>query len=338
MSRAFEKIRIVVVGLGSAGRRHAANLMTLGVKEVIPCSEWRQLKEIELGGRTLQVVPDYEQALNSRPDAVCLANPTSMHASYLAKAVDRGCSVYVEKPVASSSHGMESLKEQIARSNVVVAVGNQLRFNSCLEHLRRVLSDNVIGRILHVHADMGEYLPNYHPQEDYRSSYAARETLGGGVLLTQIHDINYLHWLFGSFETVYAVEGRRSDLQIDVEDSVSFLLKNSDIAISGHVDFLQRVPRRILTITGEFGTIGWDYNSNTLKLSNADGERELGNGQPLDRNAMFLEAMSDFLSCCGSTRTPRTDFASGLMDVAVVDAIRESSKTNKAAAISYDIS
>ena len=330
-------MKALVVGLGSAGRRHAENLVALGVEEVIGCSEWRQLKELNLAGRPSEVIHDYSQALDRNPDAVFIANPTSLHMSYLEAAVERGFHVYVEKPLAASCAGLSHIVEKVRHSPSIIAVGCQLRFNECLRRLKAQLLDSRIGRLLHVHVDMGEYLPNYHPDEDYRTGYAARRDLGGGVLATQIHDVNYLHWLLGLFQQVYAIGGKISQLEVNVEDSVSFLMKGESCPTTVHIDYLQQSSRRVLVVTGELGTLTWNYHLNSLKLIDTQGETELGPGGPLVRNEMFIAAVSDFLHCIRTHERPRTDFWEGLMDLAVVDAIRDSFTSNKMVPICYDV-
>ncbi len=318
--------RAVVVGLGSAGRRHAQNLLSLGVESVEAVSEWRKLGEAEVGGVELRVAHSLEQALASGPEIAVIANPTSLHARSAAAALNAGCHVYVEKPLAETAKAARPLVELARRRRQVLAVGCQLRFNTCLERLKALLENGRLGRILHAQAVMGEYLPDYHPDEDYRQSYAARAALGGGILLTQIHELNYLQWLFGSFESVYAVGGKTSNLEIDVEDNVSLLLRTPEgLAVSAHIDFLQRPRRRTVTVCGEQGAASWDYDRNTLTLTVPGAEpSELGPGGPLDRNRMFLDAMSDFLNCAAAGARPRTDAAQGLADVRLADAARAS--------------
>lgn len=328
-------MRALVVGLGAAGRRHAENLLSLGVQEVIACSEWRKLKEFSVRDRRIEVLTDYSQALNRQPDAVFIANPTSLHVQYLEKALERGCHVFVEKPLAASPAGLAGVSKKVRESKSVVAVGYQLRFNECLRRMKTALKDGMVGRLLHVHVDMGEYLPAYHPDEDYRAGYAARADLGGGVLSTQIHDINYLHWLFGPFQQVYAIGGKISELEIDVEDSVSFLAKAAAGPITVHMDYLQRRPKRTMTVTGERGTLTWDYHLNSLVLSDGQGEREIGPGGSLIRNDMFTAAISDFFSCIRDKTQPATGFHDALMDVIVVDAVRSSFSANKPVTVSY---
>ncbi len=330
--------RVLVVGLGSVGRRHAENLVSLGCAHVEVCSERHCVQEFSVGDVSLRVFHEYEAALDARPDVVVIANTTNLHASYAARAIERGCHVYLDKPAALSAVEALPLADLARARSVTVAIGCQLRFNACLESIKAILGSGRLGRIVYVHAQMGEFLPDYHPDEDYRQSYAARAQLGGGVLRTQIHDINYLHWLFGRFETVYAVGGKSSDLEIDVEDNVSFLLRSrSGVGVAAHMDFLQRPRRRALTIAGEWGSLYWDYDANSVRMvSGAEPEQEVGQGVPLDRNGMFLGAMRDFFRCMAAGCPPRTTLADGIADLRVVDAVRASFTTNTLATIVYD--
>ncbi len=315
------KLRVLIVGLGSIGRRHADNLATLGASLEAVSSR----AENAAPGRPLTLHRDYAQALKGRPDAVFIANPTSLHAEYAAAALEAGCHVYLEKPAAVSAAQAAPLAALARARKRVLAVGCQWRFNPCLERVRQALSEGELGTILSASATMGEYLPDYHPGEDYRKGYAARKDLGGGVLLTQIHDFNYLAWLFGPFSTAYAVGGKVSSLELDVEDSVTALLKSrAGVPVSAHVDYIQRKKNRSLTIVGSEGTLVWDAFENRLD----QGARSWAEG-PLDRNAIFTAAVADFLACVKTGGRPRTSIEDAIADLAIVDAVRQSMDTGR---------
>ncbi len=330
-------LRFLVVGLGSAGRRHAANLAKLGASEIAVCSESQRLECFEIEGVRAFMFHSYKEALAWHPDAVIIANPTALHAQYAAAALLGGAHVYVEKPLDRSTTQIGSLAETLRSSGQVLAVGNQLRFSPCLGRLKSLLDAGELGRIVHVHVEMGEYLPSYHPDEDYRNSYAARAELGGGVLLTQIHDINYLHWLFGRFDSAYAVGGKTSSLEIDVEDNVTFLLVSKTArAVTGHMNFILRPRRRTLIVAGERASAEWDFYRNTLELISEGPSREAVRGDLLDRNAMFVDAIENFVDCIRNGSQPRTGFEDAAADLSVVGAIKESMATSRTVAIPYD--
>lgn len=317
-------MRALVVGTGSAGRRHAGNLLRLGIGVEI-CSEWRCVAEYDCDGTSLPVYHDYTTALATQPALVVIANPTHLHAEYAIAASGRGCHVYLEKPAARTAREAENIRAAMGGSTVV-AVGNQQRFNECLERLREIVTSGSLGRIIHVQHNMGEYLPDYHPGEDYRRGYAARAEMGGGVLLTQIHDLNLVHWLFGDVGTVFAAGGRTSDLDIDVEDNVSAALTMADgTQVALHMDYLQRPKRRTIAVLGERASVVWDYYANTLTSIDPNGTpQEIGPRAPLDRNRMFVRAMEDFLRAAAGGPPPRTTLDDAIRDLQVVDALKRS--------------
>ena len=87
-----------------------------------------------------------------------------------------------------------------------------------------ILSNNTLGKVMYVRGEFSEYLPDFHPYEDYRISYASKKNLGGGVLLTQIHELDLILSLFGKPKKIYSFCDKTSNLEIDVEDSVDALM------------------------------------------------------------------------------------------------------------------
>lgn len=317
---------VAVVGTGSIGRRHLANLLRLGVRDVIAVSEHNRRVGLEIDGTSIPVVHEYTDVLGPDVEAVVIGNPTSLHRSYLARALAADKHVYLEKPAAESAEGLDKLATQAEKRGLVVAVGTMYRFNGRLVSLERRLAAGAAGRLLSVETMLGEHIADYHPGEDYRQGYAGRAELGGGVLLTQIHQIDWLNWLFGPFECVFAVGDRRSDLEIDVEDNVSYLLRaRFGVPVYGHLDYLQRPKRVTLTVTGEDGRFHWDLFADRLEFSPARAQAapEVETGDD-DRNAMFAAAMTDFLDCVRTGRTPRSSLQDGLTALRIVDAIKAS--------------
>jgi predicted dehydrogenase len=180
-----------------------------------------------------------------------------------------------------------------------------------------------------VHAVQAEYLPLFHPYEDYRRSYAARADLGGGVVLTQIHEIDYVHWLFGMPSSVFAVGGRVSELEIDVEDTASALLAykldGKALAVHLHLDYLQRPSTRSCTVIGENGVIAVDLRQPSLTWSDAKGKVVREERYPgFERNQMFLDEMRHFLAAARREEPVEVDLAHGIDTLRIALAIRRS--------------
>ena len=320
-------MRIAVVGTGSIGRRHIGNLLKLGYDDVLAVSEKKKIKTLEVGSRNVRVVNDIDAALHSTVDTMFICNPTGLHFRYLEKAIEAGKHVFVEKPVGSMMGDFISLRKQSEQKKLIIAVGHQFRFNPHLEELRKKVKANFMGNIFRVEAIQGEHIADYHPGEDYREDYAARKDLGGGILLTQIHQIDYLNWIFGPFSRVFAVSRQPSILGIDVEESVSYFLEShSGCPIYGHMDFLSRPKTVSIRIMGDERSMIWDYYGGKLICSNQGNvdEEAITFERPLDRNQMFLDVVRDFLEAAESGGKPRSDLTDGVAALRIVEGIKES--------------
>ena len=203
-------MRVLIVGLGAAGQRHARNLRTLLGDEVellalrrrgggAALSETLEPQHGTLPQESLgiRVFDDLERALELRPDGVIVADPTSMHLATASAALAAGCALLIEKPLSHSWHGVPEFLAAASQHPAPVLVGYQFRFHPLLARAKELVGEAVFGEVVSAAATYCEYLPDWHPYEDYRRSYAARSELGGGIVLTQIHDIDYLCWLLG---------------------------------------------------------------------------------------------------------------------------------------------
>ena len=177
-------MRFLICGLGSIGQRHLRNLRALGQQDIVL---WRTglgtLPADDLEG--IPVEPDLMTALERwQPDAAVVANPSALHVEAAVPAARAGCHIFIEKPVSDRLEGLEDLRAALAVGGGEVLVGFQYRFDPGLIRARELLHGGTIGRPLSARAHWGEYLPDWHPWEDYRRSYAARADLGGGAALT----------------------------------------------------------------------------------------------------------------------------------------------------------
>jgi predicted dehydrogenase len=323
-------MKILIAGLGGIGQRHLRNLRTvLGNEEEICAVDLRRnipvLTDqllVEAGTTleekyNLQIYPDIEPALAWKPEAVFVCTPTSLHISTALRAAQAGCHLFVEKPL---SHNLEQVEEMISLvegRGLKAVVGYQMRFHPCLQRLHALVQEKKVGRILSVRAEIGEYLPGWHGYEDYRQMYASRKDLGGGVILSQIHEMDYLYWLFGLPGSVYALGGHLSSLEVDVEDTAEIMMNfNQDghsIPVSLHEDYLQRPPRRTCEIIGDHGKILLNLVMLSVDVFNDEGKQiEASSFAGFQRNQMFLDELKYFLA--GLRGSPGSSTGQGALD------------------------
>lgn len=336
-------MKILMVGLGSIGQRHLRNLRLL-LGEEVSIGAYRTKRQSVVLNNAMQVeegvsleekyhliiFDDLETALAWQPTFVCICNPNNLHMPVALAAARAGCHLFVEKPL---SHNYEQIEELIALTNekqLVSFVSYQMRFHPCLQRVRELLQNNVIGRVLSVRAEMGEYFPGWHPWEDYRQSYAGQASMGGGSLLAQIHEMDYLYWLFGMPSRLFAVGGHLSSLEIDVEDVASVLMDCSGVPVHLHLDYVQRPPSRTLQIVGDSGKILLDLHAAKLLRFDTKGNlaEDISHAE-MERNQMFLDEMKHFLACLERRETPLISLSDGAKSLKMALAAKESLATGK---------
>jgi len=325
-------MKILIAGLGGIGQRHLRNLRTLlGVGTEICGIDLRSnipvlTDQLQVeGGTTLEekyhlhIFPDLEPALAWKPEAVFVCNPTSQHLPTALRAAKMGCNLFIEKPLSHNLEQVEELINLVESHGLTAVVDYQMRFHPCLQRLHAHVQEKKIGRILSVRAEIGEYLPGWHSYEDYRQMYASRQDLGGGVILSQIHEMDYLYWLYGLPRSVYALGGHLSSLEVDVEDTVEILMDydmyGRSVPVSLHEDYLQRPPRRISEVIGDHGKILVNLVALSVDVFDGDGNQiEATSYAGFQRNQMFIDQLKYFLaSLPGSPGSSKGQETPGLL-------------------------
>lgn len=311
---------ILIAGLGSIGRRHLRNLRLLGDYPVIGYRSGQGgLLEHDL--RDIVVENDLSKALDHHPDIAIISNPTALHLETAIPCAEAGCNLFIEKPLSHHLAGCDRLEKIVRRNRLVVMIGCQFRFHPLLLSLKSQLDDGRIGKVIGARAEWGEYLPDWHPWENYRCSYSARKELGGGVTLTLIHPVDYLYWLFGSVVRVKAMASKILSLETDVEDDyLEMTIRHLSGVISQvHLDYLQRPPIHTLTVRGEAGRVEWNDHAGLLVWKDPAGrESHEGVSPGFDRNELFLQEMRHFLQCVDHSQKTRVPLEDGIEVMKIV--------------------
>ena len=325
-------MRFLISGLGSIGRRHLQNLLALGERDIVFHRSGKStLPDDELPD--FPVESDIDAALERwNPDAVVVSNPTSMHLDVAIPAARKGCHLLLEKPITSELDRVNELKSALAIGGGEALVGYQFRFHPGLIKVKELLEDEAIGKPIYVHAHWGEFLPDWHPWEDYRKSYSAREDLGGGVLLTLSHPFDYLSWFFGSVQEVSASVKKLEELGISSDSLADVRLTYKD-GILGHVhlNYIQSPPHHQLSIVGNEGLIGWDNRTGTVQLTRKGEERleEFLQVSSFERNDMFLSEIEHFIRIIRGEEKPVCTLADGVESLAIALAAHLSARERR---------
>lgn len=303
---------ILIAGFGSVGRRHLRNLRALGHKKFVLLRSGKStLPDDE--ARDIPTEYDLTKAFAHKPIATIITNPTALHMPVALSAARAGSHIFLEKPISHTLDDVKELQYLVEKHNLIVQVGFQFRFHPELLKIKRRLEKNEIGKIVSVQAHWGEYLPDWHPWEDYRKSYSAKKELGGGVILTLCHPFDYLRWLIGEVSGVTALESKNGGLGIGVEESADVLLRFMSGAVGNvHIDYLERPAQHFLRIIGQNGIIHLDFLKSQKK-----------------RNEMFIAEMKHFLSCIKTGKRPKCSLVDGAAALKIVLAAKESASKGR---------
>lgn len=325
-------MKFLISGLGSIGRRHFRNLLALGERDILLHRSHRAtLPDDELAG--FPVETDLGAALAHHPDALIVANPTALHLDVAIPAAQAGCHILMEKPISHSLEKVNEFRSALQQGGGQCLVGFQFRFHPGLRQVKAWLDAGLVGAPLSARGHWGEYLPGWHPWEDYTQGYAARPDLGGGVVLTLCHPLDYLRWLVGEISDVWAFTSHQG-LGMAVEDMAEIGLRFSGGCLGSlHLDYIQRPASHTLEISGTLGRIGWDNASGAARLYQADGSKEWQTVDPpagFERNWLFMDELRHFLAVMRGETRPLCTLEDGVQALKLARGVHESAETRQA--------
>jgi predicted dehydrogenase len=320
-------LKFLIAGFGSIGRRHLRNLLALGEEDILLYRTHNSTLPDQDEAARFPVVTNLEDALSARPDAVIISNPTALHLDVAIPAAEQGCAILIEKPISHSMDRLDEFQSAVQRGGAPVLVGFQYRYHPTLQMAVCFLAGGSIGTPLSARAHWGEYLPNWHPWEDYRQGYAARADLGGGVILTLCHPFDYLRWLLGEVDSLFALTAQSGGLELPVEDTAEVTLRFASGSVgSVHLNYVQQPPVHTLEIVGSTGTLRWNNADGRLSLYQADRADWQTFAPPdgFDRNWMFVDEMRDFLVAVRGEKQPQCGLEDGIRALEIALLARQS--------------
>ena len=296
------------------GRRRLRNLTLLGGNElaaVEPSVERRTAVAEEFA---IPLFATYEEGLAWGPEALVVSTPPDAHAEYALDAARRGLPFFTEASVVSA--GMDELVDAVRGSASVAAPSCTMRFHPAVQRIRELIAGGAIGRPLAVVHHVGQYLPDWHPWEDYRTFYVARRETGAAREIVPF-ELNWLTALFGKVESLTGLRGKASELEADIDDIYSsVLLFESGVHCTLVVEVLSRPGVRRARIVGSEGTLEWDWNEKLVRLHSTgdsawtdypDPPPIEGPGGEWVAENMYVEEMRAYLEAvAGGTPFPLT--------------------------------
>lgn len=316
----------VVIGSGSAGRRHALALRRadpdLRIVVVRRSDSHQPIDALRDAG--ISTVASIDEV----PDAVTLgvvASPATFHRSSIDALAPRSVALLLEKPVATTSADAVAIRK--ATAHMPIAVGYHLRCTDTIRRVRDLVSEGAIGEPSRFDLSTGQHLDLWRPAVDARTSVSARTELGGGVLNELSHEIDAVAHLLGDIASVSATLGHTgapTDGNVDTVADLELLLTCEAVG-TVHLDMVSDPAHRRWNIGGEDGVVRADFQTGRIERTTRSGtEVVVDRSTPGERDRAEDRVIANLLAIARGDEEPLCTLDEGIAVVAVIEAARRS--------------
>tara|TARA_B100001123_G_C15238461_1_gene998120 strand:+ start:431 stop:1468 length:1038 start_codon:yes stop_codon:yes gene_type:complete len=261
-------------------------------------------------------------------DFAIICNPTSEHIKTIKKLLKHKIPILVEKPLSNSINRLDDVLLTLKKNKTLLLTGHMMRFNPAVIKLKKMIKNNFLGRIYNVVIKSHSYMPGWHKYEDFKKLYASNKSLGGGVILTETHEIDLLKWIFGIPNKIIAFKNKKNKFNLDVEDTVNGAIKYNNrfnFLVTFSLSFIQKLPTKKISIYGKKGKLTLDLISNKLTFENIKNTKPIKIiDSNISRNELFYLQLKHFVSLIKKKRTTSQILDNGYDSLKICLAIKKS--------------
>ena len=262
----MDDLKVCFVGIGSIAKRHISNIKNHLNEYNCQIDAFRSSNKPLTDDISEYITNEYHSYgdVPKDYDAIFITNPTRFHYDTLKLFKDNSNNFFIEKPIVDFNDLNKNFDEFKSK---ICYVACPLRHGNVIKYIKENIDLNDVNGVRSI---CSTYLPEWHPNEDYRKSYSSKKELGGGVSIDLIHEWDYLTYLFGMPDDVYSILDKVSDLEIDTEDIAIYIAKYQNMLLELHLDYFGRFPIRELMIFNKDETIIGDIYNNKIMFKNSN--------------------------------------------------------------------
>lgn len=259
-------MRVLVVGLGSMGKRRVRNLQSLGVTEIagVDIREDRRAEAANKYG--IAVYSDIRPGFSElRPDALVISTSPEHHMTYAWAGFERGLHCFIEASVVDADRILE-LHKRTDGTAVLMAPSCTMRYFPGPKKVRELIRSAVIGRPLNVNYQTGQYLADWHPWERIEDFYVSSRDTGACREIVPF-ELTWLNDVFGTPDPLACVKGKLTEISADIDDIYHCLLRYpGGVLANMTVEVISRPQAtRELRILGTEGEIVYSADENCVR-------------------------------------------------------------------------
>lgn len=319
--------RVLVVGVGSIGERHARCFLATGRADISICELNSQLRGAVAERYGIeQSFGDLQQALAEPPDAAVICTPAHLHISMAAAAAAAGVHVLIEKPLSTSLSGVDDLRALIAARKLHAAVAYVYRAHPVLTAMREAIRSGRFGEPLQIVAVSGQHFPFYRPA--YREIYYKDRATGGGAVQDALtHVVNAGQWLVGPIDGLVADVDHLALEGVEVEDTVHVLARHGRVMGCYSLNQHQAANESTISVICRRGVARFEYHRNRWRWATEPGAPWCDEqAEPLERDALFVRQAAAFLDVLDGVTPPLCTIEEALQTLRVNLAILASAE------------
>lgn len=264
------RLPVLIIGLGSMGKRRVRNLQALGLQEVYGFDKRADRAEEASKLYGIKTFTDFNEACRSvSPKAFVISLPPDIHHVYMKVAIEMGVPFFVEASVVDTD--MEQIIAAARAKNLFAAPSSTMYFHPAIKKIFALVNSKYLGHISNVLYHMGNYLPDWHTYEKVSDFYVSKKETGGAREIVPF-ELTWLSRLFGFPKQVAATVKKTIEIEgaSDIDDTYNSILDYGSYTIMLTVDVVTRHATRRLLINGSLRQLEWDWNSNAVRVFHHD--------------------------------------------------------------------
>lgn len=315
---------VAVIGLGNIASRHRRNLRVLFPDAKIYAVSASGRVPTENISDCDKLFASIDELILENVQLAIIASPAPFHTHHAIPFIKAYIPVLIEKPVTSTLEEAKKLQQIAEKYSTPIAVGYCLRYLSSAQAMKELIEAQQIGTLSYVNIEIGQYLPDWRLNKDYRNCVSANSKLGGGALLELSHEIDYTQWLLGPLHLQHAILQCSEQLNLEVEDNVNILATtNNNTIVNIHLDFLQRKAYRYCRFVGTTGSLEWDLIKNEIIFTTKNQVTTLYTAPEWDKNNMYLEMLLDFIEKINGKKNQSVTLSESIKTIEFIEKIKK---------------
>ncbi|MCA9230461.1 MAG: Gfo/Idh/MocA family oxidoreductase [Planctomycetales bacterium] len=308
--------KILVIGVGSIGERHVRCFQHTGRAEISICEINDSLRsEVAERYEIKEQFQSLDAALNVPHDAAVVAVPAHLHVPMSLQAAEQGLHLLIEKPLAVTTAGVETLIEAVVDRDLVAAVAYVYRASPALQAMKRAIDDGRFGKPVQLVAVSGQHFPTFRPA--YRETYYRDRATGGGAIQDAItHVLNAGEWLVGPIDRLVADAAHLILEDVEVEDTVHLVARQGSVLSTYSLNQHQAPNEGTITVVCERGTVRMVFPEHRWRWM-TDGEWQEPSQEAIERDTLFVCQANSFLDAIERKCEPLCTLDEGLQTLRV---------------------